>query len=158
MVRWDEVNLNLNEVQRDSTMKITEPKTPYVRYNAETDEVMDLDKIPGFELGQSERNDNNGEASGSAAGSMSGDAEMADSNEPASSHGHGGASGSSSSNNPPRGAASASSRSSSFSGSRRGSESSRRGSDVSERKIVMMEDHGPGVDAEDEGADEESEW
>lgn len=27
-VRWDEVNLNLNEVNRDSTMKITEPKTP----------------------------------------------------------------------------------------------------------------------------------
>jgi hypothetical protein len=24
-------------------MKIDEPKTPYVRYNAETDEVMDLD-------------------------------------------------------------------------------------------------------------------
>lgn len=30
--RWDEANLSLNEVQRDSTMKITEPKTPYVRY------------------------------------------------------------------------------------------------------------------------------
>lgn len=29
-VRWDEVNLNLNEVNRDSTMKITEPKTPSV--------------------------------------------------------------------------------------------------------------------------------
>lgn len=40
---WDEENLTLNEVQKDSTMKITEPKTPYVRYNAETDEVMDLD-------------------------------------------------------------------------------------------------------------------
>ena len=40
---WDEANLSLNEVQKDSTMKITEPKTPYVRYNAETDEVMDLD-------------------------------------------------------------------------------------------------------------------
>ncbi|GAA5896952.1 phosphatase inhibitor 2 family protein [Sporobolomyces salmoneus] len=49
---WDEANLSLNEVQKDSTMKITEPKTPYVRYNAETDQVMDLDKIPGFELGQ----------------------------------------------------------------------------------------------------------
>lgn len=53
-------------------MKITEPKTPYVRYDAETDTVMDLDskqtepiklqptcllsygmtaEIPGFELG-----------------------------------------------------------------------------------------------------------
>ncbi|GAA5827152.1 hypothetical protein JCM11251_001144 [Rhodosporidiobolus azoricus] len=48
---WDEANLTLNEVNRDSTMKITEPKTPYVRYNAETDEVMDLDQIPGFSLG-----------------------------------------------------------------------------------------------------------
>ncbi|GAA5947057.1 hypothetical protein JCM3765_002133 [Sporobolomyces pararoseus] len=53
---WDEANLSLNEVQKDSTMKITEPKTPYVRYNAETDEVMDLDKIPGFELGQTSFN------------------------------------------------------------------------------------------------------
>ncbi|BGO88518.1 hypothetical protein NBRC10512_003384 [Rhodotorula toruloides] len=48
---WDETNLSLNDLQRDSTMKITEPKTPYVRYNAETDEVMDLDQIPGFSLG-----------------------------------------------------------------------------------------------------------
>jgi len=28
----------LTEAQKDSQMKITEPKTPYVRYNAETDE------------------------------------------------------------------------------------------------------------------------
>lgn len=27
-VKWDEVNLSLNDVNRDSTMKITEPKTP----------------------------------------------------------------------------------------------------------------------------------
>ncbi|GAA5884245.1 hypothetical protein JCM3774_003590, partial [Rhodotorula dairenensis] len=40
---WDEANLSLNDLQKDSTMKITEPKTPYVRYNPETDEVMDLD-------------------------------------------------------------------------------------------------------------------
>lgn len=69
---WDEANLSLNEVQKDSTMKITEPKvraprpspsppvsllasltlhdlheqTPYVRYDAETDTVMDLDSTP----------------------------------------------------------------------------------------------------------------
>ncbi|KEI39744.1 uncharacterized protein L969DRAFT_62669 [Mixia osmundae IAM 14324] len=49
---WDEANLNLNELSKEATMKITEPKTPYVRYNPETDEVMDLDKIPGFELGR----------------------------------------------------------------------------------------------------------
>jgi protein phosphatase inhibitor 2 len=41
---WDETNLSLNDLQKDSTMKITEPKTPYVRYNPETDEVMDLDR------------------------------------------------------------------------------------------------------------------
>lgn len=41
---WDEANLSLNDLQKDSTMKITEPKTPYVRYNPETDEVMDLDR------------------------------------------------------------------------------------------------------------------
>jgi protein phosphatase inhibitor 2 len=29
----------LTEIQKDSLMKITEPKTPYVRYNAETDQV-----------------------------------------------------------------------------------------------------------------------
>ncbi|SCZ90215.1 BZ3500_MvSof-1268-A1-R1_Chr1-3g01845 [Microbotryum saponariae] len=40
---WDEGNLALNELQKDSTMKISEPKTPYVRYDAETDTVMDLD-------------------------------------------------------------------------------------------------------------------
>ncbi|SGY35690.1 BQ5605_C002g01792 [Microbotryum silenes-dioicae] len=51
---WDEGNLALNELQKDSTMKISEPKTPYVRYDAETDTVMDLDKIPGFELGQAD--------------------------------------------------------------------------------------------------------
>lgn len=36
---WDEENLALTEIQKDSLMKITEPKTPYVRYNAETDTV-----------------------------------------------------------------------------------------------------------------------
>lgn len=38
-LQWDEENLALTEVQKDSLMKITEPKTPYVRYNAELDEV-----------------------------------------------------------------------------------------------------------------------
>jgi hypothetical protein len=36
---WDEENLALTEIQKDSLMKITEPKTPYVRYNPITDEV-----------------------------------------------------------------------------------------------------------------------
>lgn len=38
-LQWDEANIALTEIQKDSLMKITEPKTPYVRYNAETDEV-----------------------------------------------------------------------------------------------------------------------
>jgi protein phosphatase inhibitor 2 len=38
-LQWDEENLSLTEIQKDSLMKITEPKTPYVRYNAETDEI-----------------------------------------------------------------------------------------------------------------------
>jgi len=38
-LQWDEANIALTELQKDSQMKITEPKTPYVRYNAELDEV-----------------------------------------------------------------------------------------------------------------------
>lgn len=38
-LQWDEANIALTELQKDSLMKITEPKTPYVRYNAETDTV-----------------------------------------------------------------------------------------------------------------------
>jgi len=48
-LQWDEENLALTEIQKDSLMKITEPKTPYVRYNAETDEVDERD-IPDLEL------------------------------------------------------------------------------------------------------------
>jgi protein phosphatase inhibitor 2 len=50
-LQWDEENLALTELQKDSQMKITEPKTPYVRYNAELDEVEG--DIPAFELGRS---------------------------------------------------------------------------------------------------------
>jgi len=38
-LQWDEENIALTEIQKDSLMKITEPKTPYVRYNAETDTI-----------------------------------------------------------------------------------------------------------------------
>ena len=38
-LQWDEENIALTEIQKDSLMKITEPKTPYVRYNAELDTV-----------------------------------------------------------------------------------------------------------------------
>lgn len=100
---------------------------------------MDLDKIPGFELGISER--------GQASGSNSHDGQ--DSPRPTSA-----ASGSASH----RSNASASSRSSSFSGSRRGSESSRRNSESGERKMVVVEAQGPAPDAEDEGDDEASEF
>ncbi|KAG8218985.1 hypothetical protein J3R82DRAFT_4728 [Butyriboletus roseoflavus] len=48
-LQWDEANIALTEIQKDSLMKITEPKTPYVRYNAETDEVEG--DIPDFHLG-----------------------------------------------------------------------------------------------------------
>jgi protein phosphatase inhibitor 2 len=47
-LQWDEENLALTEAQKDSQMKITEPKTPYVRYNAETDEVEGGETDPDF--------------------------------------------------------------------------------------------------------------
>ncbi|OJT12558.1 hypothetical protein TRAPUB_10882 [Trametes pubescens] len=47
-LQWDEENLALTEAQKDSQMKITEPKTPYVRYNAETDTVEG--DIPNLDL------------------------------------------------------------------------------------------------------------
>ncbi|KAG8963833.1 hypothetical protein FRC03_002517 [Tulasnella sp. 419] len=50
-LQWDEENLALTEVQKDSLMKITEPKTPYVRYNAELDTVEGMTgEIPPFTL------------------------------------------------------------------------------------------------------------
>ncbi|KAK6908974.1 hypothetical protein I203_102981 [Kwoniella mangroviensis CBS 8507] len=48
-LQWDEANIALTEIQKDSLMKITEPKTPYVRYDAENDRVLDND-IPNFDL------------------------------------------------------------------------------------------------------------
>ncbi|WWC73441.1 uncharacterized protein I206_107411 [Kwoniella pini CBS 10737] len=48
-LQWDEANIALTEIQKDSLMKITEPKTPYVRYDAVNDRVLDGD-IPGFDL------------------------------------------------------------------------------------------------------------
>jgi protein phosphatase inhibitor 2 len=77
-LKWDEANLYLTEQQRDSTMKITEPKTPYAKQydpaedeaevemlNAEelkVDELDDkpktrkprMDDIPDFDLGEPE--------------------------------------------------------------------------------------------------------
>ncbi|KAF1969608.1 hypothetical protein BU23DRAFT_539212 [Bimuria novae-zelandiae CBS 107.79] len=77
-LKWDEANLFLTEQQRDSTMKITEPKTPYAKQydpaedeeeiemlNAEDIKVDELDDkpkkrkqkiedIPDFDLGEPE--------------------------------------------------------------------------------------------------------
>lgn len=76
-LKWDEANLYLTEQQRDSTMKITEPKTPYAKQydpseddedvemlNAEELKVDELDQpkkrkpkmddIPDFDLGEPE--------------------------------------------------------------------------------------------------------
>ncbi|KAJ1971767.1 hypothetical protein H4R35_005070 [Dimargaris xerosporica] len=39
-LKWDEDSLMLTEAQKDSKMKITEPKTPFVHYNIE-DEMYD---------------------------------------------------------------------------------------------------------------------
>ncbi|KAG0303301.1 hypothetical protein BGZ98_006798, partial [Dissophora globulifera] len=40
-LKWDEENLTITEAQKDSTMKIDEPKTPFVYYNHDLDTVMD---------------------------------------------------------------------------------------------------------------------
>ncbi|CAG8529730.1 12711_t:CDS:2 [Dentiscutata erythropus] len=55
-LKWDEDNIQLTESQKNSTMKITEPKTPYIHYNQETDEIMtDLQTIPGLILESNSR-------------------------------------------------------------------------------------------------------
>ncbi|KAF2754673.1 hypothetical protein EJ05DRAFT_129523 [Pseudovirgaria hyperparasitica] len=81
-LKWDEANLYLNEQQQDSTMKITEPKTPYAKqYDPSEDEeeismldanqlnVDELDSkktgktatheddIPGLDIGEPEIDD-----------------------------------------------------------------------------------------------------
>ena len=50
-LQWDEENLALTEAQKDSQMKITEPKTPYVRYDAETDTVEGGTLLPYMRVG-----------------------------------------------------------------------------------------------------------
>ncbi|KAJ3824108.1 hypothetical protein F5880DRAFT_430790 [Lentinula raphanica] len=47
-LRWDEANIQSTEFPEGTFTKITEPKTPYVRYNAETDEVEG--EIPNLDL------------------------------------------------------------------------------------------------------------
>lgn len=60
-LKWDEANLYLTEQERTSTMKITEPKTPYAKhYSPSEDDDLDQDldsahnEIPGLSLGEPE--------------------------------------------------------------------------------------------------------
>ncbi|KAI1435965.1 hypothetical protein GGR50DRAFT_654072 [Xylaria sp. CBS 124048] len=57
-LQWDEANLYLTEQERTSTMKITEPKTPYARHyepsEDEDEEMTDGDSIPRLSLGEPE--------------------------------------------------------------------------------------------------------
>ncbi|KAI0471499.1 hypothetical protein GGR56DRAFT_74301 [Xylariaceae sp. FL0804] len=62
-LQWDEANLYLTEQERTSTMKITEPKTPYARqYEPSEDDLdddingdpLERDEIPGLSLGEPE--------------------------------------------------------------------------------------------------------
>ncbi|KAH6596089.1 hypothetical protein BASA50_005386 [Batrachochytrium salamandrivorans] len=48
---WDEENLTLTEAQKDSTMKITEPKTPFIQYDLSTDQLLgSTGEVPPLEL------------------------------------------------------------------------------------------------------------
>ncbi|KAI0123424.1 putative Glc8 protein [Xylariales sp. AK1849] len=60
-LKWDEANLYLTEQERTSTMKITEPKTPYAKHYEPSDGDDDEDMadgrgedIPGLSLGEPE--------------------------------------------------------------------------------------------------------
>lgn len=59
-LKWDEANLYLTEQERTSTMKITEPKTPYAKhYDPSEDDddenmVDGREDIPGLSLGEPE--------------------------------------------------------------------------------------------------------
>ncbi|KAI9018753.1 hypothetical protein CLU79DRAFT_760232 [Phycomyces nitens] len=48
-LKWDEANLELTEAQKDATMKVDEPKTPYIHYNHDTDEVLNMPADVGYE-------------------------------------------------------------------------------------------------------------
>ncbi|KAH0551652.1 hypothetical protein GP486_007130, partial [Trichoglossum hirsutum] len=50
-LKWDEANLYLTEQEKSSTMKITEPKTPYARrYDPTEDDDVDMHQIDASEL------------------------------------------------------------------------------------------------------------
>lgn len=47
-LRWDEDNLRMTEAQKDSKMKVDEPKTPYIRYDPNLD--ADLQEMEDLKL------------------------------------------------------------------------------------------------------------
>ncbi|KAI9011408.1 hypothetical protein BC832DRAFT_344753 [Gaertneriomyces semiglobifer] len=50
-IKWDEDNIMYTEAQKSSTMKITEPKTPYIRYDSFSDMVLGSSaSVPPIEL------------------------------------------------------------------------------------------------------------
>lgn len=46
-LKWDEANLYLTEQERSSTMKITEPKTPYAKHYDPTEDPSDDEAVEG---------------------------------------------------------------------------------------------------------------
>lgn len=63
-IKWDEANLYLTEQERTSTMKITEPKTPYAKHYDPAEDPSDDEGIGG---GGAAVDAGEGEAGGSAA-------------------------------------------------------------------------------------------
>jgi protein phosphatase inhibitor 2 len=49
-LKWDEANLYLTEQQRDSTMKITEPKTPYAKQYDPAEDVEEMTRLDADSL------------------------------------------------------------------------------------------------------------
>lgn len=56
-LKWDEANLYLTEQQRDSTMKITEPKTPYAKQYDPTEDEDEIEMLNAEELRVDELDD-----------------------------------------------------------------------------------------------------
>jgi protein phosphatase inhibitor 2 len=56
-LKWDEANLYLTEQQRDSTMKITEPKTPYAKQYDPTEDEEEVEMLNAEELNVDELDD-----------------------------------------------------------------------------------------------------
>ncbi|KAF8507836.1 hypothetical protein BU17DRAFT_78040 [Hysterangium stoloniferum] len=83
---WDEANLLETEVQKDSLMKITEPKTPFVRYDPETDTVEGMSEIPPFSLDSRSRSPSNPSYSNPTSPSIASTPLQPDSRRPSFGH------------------------------------------------------------------------